>query len=181
MGADHSGEGEEKDKVSSALREFGASNKAGKHKLIENLYSLKLESAQQYFKRAGFVMRSAENSHGLYAESVLRDCEAGYQLAGGHQYEDELLVARSHYAWWQCHDAAKVAVLSAQLLQKYPLEKHYLESGRINELAGNISRARVELEQAYKLFSSLANAQSLAVFYAKDHNYQKSLQVIDAT
>lgn len=180
IAADPSAKGEQENKLNSLLDVLRSVDAAGRHKLIEELLMLELKTSEQYFKRASFVMRSAENSHGLYASSVMRDCEAGNKLTGGYKYEDELLSARMHYAWWHSHDSLKVANFSDQLLKKYPTEKNYLESARVNEIAGNISRAREELQQACKLTPGVRNLTALAVFYAKDRNYRQALQVLDS-
>ncbi|MBY0549086.1 MAG: hypothetical protein K2W95_17565 [Candidatus Obscuribacterales bacterium] len=165
-------------KLDSLLDRLCSARTAGKHKQIEELLALKLKTSQQYFKRASFVMKSMENSNGVYAASVLHDFETGHDLARGHKYGDQLLTARMHHAWWCAHDRTAVANFSAQLLKKYPTEKNYLECCRLNEFAGNISLARRELEQACRL--SCVNLTALGIFYAKDHNYLRSMKVLDS-
>jgi tetratricopeptide (TPR) repeat protein len=172
--------GETTDETLRRLIQDVATAKAGdKYRAIDSLMALKLSTAGQYFLRAAYVLKGQAVPVGVYTAEAMGDCEAGLRLPGGASHESQYLLTKLDYSWWCLHDPESVGKTAELLVRKYPSASNYAAVSMAYEMSGNIDRAREALEKCYSLGKKPQTLEDLAVFYAKDHNYDKSLKTYE--
>lgn len=150
-----------------------------RYRALEQLSSLNLATAAQYFKRASFLLTAKEVPEGTFTVRALNDCERGIRLPGGHRYERVLLMSRLGYAWFHENSRKDVDRWADELLKKYPTEQSYEFAIKIQTLAENHDAALDEANRWCKQTGSVSALARRGSIYVRTGAYKMALADFD--